>query len=95
MQLGVTRIGQSGSWIGRGFGRWLLGLALILAVAPGWARAQAPDDAGAQARAAPLARYVPREGLATYLEFDGLDAHQAPGRARQPTNCSTRRSSVR
>src|SRR5262249_33119443 len=41
------------------------------------ARAQAPDVAGAQPKAAPLARYVPREGLASYLEFDGLDAHQA------------------
>ena len=77
MQLGVTRIGQADSWTGRRFGRWLPGLTLILAVAPGWARAQAPDDAGVPARAAPLARFVPREGLATYLEFDGLDAHQA------------------
>jgi prepilin-type processing-associated H-X9-DG protein len=59
--------------MGRRFGRWLLGLAFIVAVSP--ARAQAPDDAGAPAKAAPLARYVPREGLATYLEFDGLDAH--------------------
>ena len=50
--------------------------------------------AGAQAKAASLARYVPREGLAGYLEFDGLDAHRPPGRARRPTSCSTRRGSA-
>ena len=48
----------------------VLGTALILAVGPGQVDAQAP------AKAAPLARYVPREELAAYLEFDGLDAHR-------------------
>jgi prepilin-type processing-associated H-X9-DG protein len=54
----------------------VLGTILALASSPGWARAQAPDDAGAKAKAAPLARYVPREGLSGYVEFDGLDAHE-------------------
>jgi prepilin-type processing-associated H-X9-DG protein len=49
----------------------ILGAAVILAASPGRARAQAPDGA------APLARYVPRDGLAGYIELDGLDAHPA------------------
>lgn len=82
MQRGATPIGQRDQSIRRGPGHWLLGLALILAAAPGWARARATDDAGAKAKAPPpLARYVPREGLAGLLEFDGLDAHDAAWKA--------------
>jgi prepilin-type processing-associated H-X9-DG protein len=55
----------------------VLAAVLILAAAPGWAHAQAPEGVEAKTRATPLARYVPREGLAGYLELDGLDAHPA------------------
>ena len=77
MQLGVTRIGQADPWMGRGFGRWLPGLTLILAVAPGWAAPRRRTMPGRRPGPLPWRRYVPREGLAAYLEFDGLDAHQA------------------
>ncbi len=61
--------------------RWprILGLALGLVVAMSavWiqtAHAQAPRAEGGDAKAS-LARYVPRQDLVAYLEFDGLDAH--------------------
>jgi prepilin-type processing-associated H-X9-DG protein len=55
----------------------VLGAILVLSATPGWSIAQAPDNAGVK-KAAPLARYVPREGLAGYLELEGLDSHEAP-----------------
>ena len=82
MRPGVTPIGKErssdGVW---GSERPGPGRVLILAASPGWARAQAPDVRRRRPRRAPLARYVPREGLAGYLEFDGLDAHEAAWKA--------------
>ncbi len=78
MRPGVTPIGKERSSMGSGTpATWSWACFLILAASPGWARAQAAGDAAAKADAAPLARYVPREGLATFMEFDGLDAHEA------------------
>jgi prepilin-type processing-associated H-X9-DG protein len=76
MQLEVP-VRRDDSSMNRRVGGLVLGVIFIVASAPGWVRAQARGDAEAQARAAPLARYVPRQGLAGYLEFDGLDAHPA------------------
>ena len=78
---GVTPIGKQRSWMGRGGRHLVLGVLLILAASPGWARGQAADDPAAKAGTVPLARYVPREGLAVYVEFDGLDAHDAAWKA--------------
>ena len=50
-------------------------LAMVVAIMMGGrsAVAQAPGSA----QAAPLARYLPQQDLAVYLEFEGLDAHAA------------------
>ena len=92
MRPGVTPNGKDGSSMGWGLRRLVLGIFLILAASPGWARAQAAGDAAAKADATPLARYAPHEGLVTFIEFDGLDAHEAAWRAQPPTRCSMRPS---
>src|SRR5436309_1382498 len=55
--------------------RWVLGVILVLATTSGAVFGQAVRPATAGQSAAPLARYVPRQDLFFYLEFDGLDAH--------------------
>ena len=65
---------------------WILGpaLGLVLALSAAWippARAQAPRAEGGEAPKTSLARYVPRQDLLSYLEFDGLDAHPDAWRA--------------
>ncbi len=63
--------------------RWrIVGLVmpaiLIMAAGSNWAEGQAAQPAGVgDAKATPLAHYVPRQDLMSYIEFDGLDAHQA------------------
>ncbi len=71
-----------------GSSRWcrrdgvVLRVALMLAASAGWARGQAAQPAApADAKAATLARYVPGQNLLSYLEFDGVNAHQAAWRA--------------
>jgi hypothetical protein len=62
--------------------RWLLPAILVLAAGSKWTEARAAQPAGAaEAKATPLSHYVPRQDLLSYLEFDGLDAHQAAWRA--------------
>jgi prepilin-type processing-associated H-X9-DG protein len=61
-------------------GPWVLGLVmgLVLALPAAWpppARGQAPRAGDPDASKASLARYVPRQELIAYLEFEGLDAH--------------------
>ena len=53
-------------------------LRLVLALSAAWiqpARAQAPRAGGEEVSKTSLARYVPRQDLIAYQEFDGLDAH--------------------
>ncbi|MFI5459588.1 MAG: DUF1559 domain-containing protein [Isosphaerales bacterium] len=65
--------------VGRRTHGLLLGSVLVLTASAGWARGQEvrPNAVAADARPAPLARYVPRPDLLFYLEFDGLDVHAA------------------
>src|SRR5438067_9050610 len=59
----------------------ILGMAFLLAASSPWAQGQeSRPDAGAIAKVS-LARYVPRQDLFSYLEFEGLDAHLATWRA--------------
>jgi hypothetical protein len=48
----------------------VVGCAVVLGAAVGMGQGGAPTT-----QAAPLARYVPAEGLVAYVEFDGIDAH--------------------
>lgn len=59
----------SAGWTGRSVFGWLLGVVLLSDGSWGIANAQEarPGDS--------LARYVPQQKLAMYLEFEGLDAH--------------------
>ncbi len=68
---------ESASW--RRPGRLTLGVALVLAMAANESNAQPAEPA--DAKATPLAHYVPSQNLISYLEFGGLDTHQVAWRA--------------
>ncbi len=70
-----ARIDHLSIW---GIVRRLLPAIFVLATGLGWA-AQ-PLDA-AEAKGTSLSHYVPHQDLLSYLEFDGLNAHQAAWRA--------------
>src|SRR5262249_46136328 len=60
-------------------GRGPVAVGTILALTASSASAQTqggPSGAAIPPAAAPLARYVPRQHLAFFLEFDGLDSHK-------------------
>ena len=59
-------------------GRVFLGVALVLAMSARGSNAQPAAEADAKAK--PLAHYVPSQNLISYLEFGGLDTHQAAWR---------------
>ncbi len=72
MNLGKKQGGAVDRLAGRMLRRSIVGMVLIVVVAaPAWAWAQAPDNA------APLARYAPREALVGFMEYQGVDAHEA------------------
>ena len=75
-----ARTAGSSSW------RRIIGLVLpavlVLTAGSSWAEGQAVQPAGVgDAKATPLSHYVPRQDLLSYLEFDGIDAHQAAWQA--------------
>ncbi len=57
----------------------VLGVVLVLSATSGWACGQVA--APADGRPLPLARFAPAQDLISYLEFDGVDAHEAAWRA--------------
>ena len=59
----------------------VLGIILVLGSSTSWGQGARPAAKGAGSQTASLARYVPRQDLLFYLEFDGLDAHATAWRA--------------
>ena len=81
MRLGVTPNGTNGSSMGqRAWKNWSWACSSSWRRRRGGLAGQAAGDAGAKADAAPLARYARHKGLVTFIEFDGLDAHEAAWR---------------
>ncbi len=80
MSAGVSAAAD-GSTRRRRIGGVVVGIAFLLAASSGWARGQVAQPAIPPGVQGPLARYVPQQDLISYLEFDGVDAHQAAWRA--------------
>ena len=76
------------------------GLSAMIALSGLFAPAELRAPAGrtkvggaevAPAETTPLGKYVPKDNLIFYVEFEGLSAHAASWEKRPPTRCSTRR----
>jgi prepilin-type processing-associated H-X9-DG protein len=76
-QIDIGLLGRPGT-LRRPIRGLVLGVILVLMASSDAARGQgARSSAGTDAGAGPMARFVPRQDLIFYLQFDGLDAHAA------------------